>query len=155
GGEHHPLRRALAESLGRHPDELETWPESVEPAMLAAALGRQGMARLDSFLVGVDAYHRSAHSRSISAPPAAWTRGAARLLDYGGDGAPAVFVPSLVNRAYILDLYEDRSLARSSAASGLRTYVLDWGHPGREELGFSIEDYVCRVLIPALEEIRR
>ena len=53
------------------------------------------------------------------------------LLDYGGDAAaaPVLLVPSLVNRACILDLTADRSMARFLARAGLRVFLLDWGWP--------------------------
>jgi polyhydroxyalkanoate synthase len=110
---------------------------------------------METFVRGLGRYHTHAFRRGLSTPPAVWQRGAASLRDYGGPGdAPAVlFVPSLINRGYILDLAADRSLVRASAAQ-LRTFLLDWGEPGREEKAFTLADYIGRVLIPALEEVR-
>ncbi|MHB1208015.1 MAG: alpha/beta fold hydrolase, partial [Rhodospirillaceae bacterium] len=83
-------------------------------------------------------------------------RAAAALHDYGGDpkNPPALFVPSLINRAYILDLAEDRSLMRA-AARDTRAFLLDWGAPGPAEQAFTLTDYVEGALIPALEEVKR
>ena len=46
-----------------------------------------------------------------------WASGAVRLLDYGSGcrGLPILVLPSLVNRAYVLDLLEERSLLRHLA----------------------------------------
>lgn len=62
--------------------------------------------------------------------------------------APVVLVPSMINRAYILDLEPDRSLVRALAAAGHPTYLVDWGVPGpedaREDVGYVIEELLHR-----------
>lgn len=87
-----------------------------------------------------------------------WTEGSSRLLDYGastGAAIPVLFVPSLVNRAYVLDVAQGHSLlrylAKAPGARGrVRPFLLDWGWPETQERGFSLDDYVRR-LISALE----
>ncbi len=64
-------------------------------------------------------------------------------------------VPSLINRAYILDLAPGQSLLRYLAAQGLRPLLLDWGAPGEEERGFDVGDYITRRLEPAAEIARQ
>jgi len=85
-----------------------------------------------------------------------WAEGGSRLLDYspsgGGEGAPVLFVPSLVNRAYVLDLFEGRSLLRHLAARR-RVLLLDWGWPGEEERGFTLTDYVAGRLVRAMAAV--
>ncbi len=94
-----------------------------------------------------------------------WRQGNARLLDYGaGRGGPAaspaalptvlptvLIVPSLINRATILDLLRERSFVRHLAKAGLRPLVLDWGEPGNTERGFALEDYITGPLEAALD----
>jgi polyhydroxyalkanoate synthase len=46
---------------------------------------------------------------------------------------PVVLVPSMINRAYILDLEPDRSMVGALAAMGHPTYLVDWGVPGPED----------------------
>ena len=53
-------------------------------------------------------------------------------------------VPSLINRAYILDLAPGRSLLRWLAAQGFRPLLLDWGAPGPAEAGFDLDAYGAR-----------
>src|SRR5260370_29823422 len=65
-------------------------------------------------------------------------------MDYGGAGAPLLVVPSLVNRAYILDLMPQKSLLRWLAANGLRPLLVDWGTPGDLERRFTLTDYIAR-----------
>ena len=65
-------------------------------------------------------------SRPRSGPRAA--RGCSTTARPGG--APLLAVPSLINRAYVLDLAPGRSLLRYLAAQGLRPLLVDWGAPG-------------------------
>lgn len=71
--------------------------------------------------------------------------GGTRLLDYGGPagGIPALFVPSLVNRAYVLDLAPGHSMLRWLEGQGVRPLLLDWGWPGEVERRFTLTDYVA------------
>jgi polyhydroxyalkanoate synthase len=74
-------------------------------------------------------------------PDATSAFGTAVLRDYGGDAPPALFVPSLANGAYILDLSQRRSLLRWLSARGVHPYLLDWGTHGCDEKAFSIVGY--------------
>src|SRR5690606_20113577 len=79
-----------------------------------------------------------------------------RLLDYGA-GKPSdmfmLFVPSLINRYYILDLEPERSLLRWLAEQGIHPMVLDWGAPGEKEASYGVDDYVREILLPAIDFI--
>jgi polyhydroxyalkanoate synthase subunit PhaC len=100
--------------------------------------------RQDADLIaGIAAYRRHPYARALDDPPAVWTEGETRLLDYGGDGVPALFVPSLVNRAYVLDLAPGRSMLRWLAGQGVRPLLLDWGWPTAVERAFTLTDYVA------------
>ena len=59
-------------------------------------------------------------------------------------------MPSLVNRHYILDLSERKSLMRWLAAQGLRPFLIDWGTPGALERRFTLTDYIAGRLERAL-----
>jgi polyhydroxyalkanoate synthase len=61
-------------------------------------------ARIAAVLAGVRAYQRHPYRRALAPPPAAARMGSVRLLDYGGEGRPVVFVPSLINPPSVLDL---------------------------------------------------
>ena len=54
-----------------------------------------------------------------------------------------LFVPSLINRAYVLDLAEGNSMLRWLARQGVRPLLLDWGWPGEAERRFTLTDYVA------------
>jgi poly(3-hydroxyalkanoate) synthetase len=103
-----------------------------------------------ALLRGLAAYRRHPHARRLSEPAVLWQEGSARLLDYGGKGRPVLFVPSLVNRAYVLDLDEGASLMRFLAGQGVRPLLLDWGWPGAVERRFTLTDHIAGRLERAL-----
>lgn len=132
---------------------LEASLAGVPADAFAAAVEGAVYRRLSALLDGILAYRRHPARRSLAEPPAIWQEGSTRLLDYGerAGGAPVLMVPSLVNRAYILDLTERQSLARHLARAGLRPLLLDWGAPGPDERRFDLTDYIARRLDAALD----
>lgn len=151
-----PLRRLAEEHGLPNPSEWHApfGPTSFDAVKFVDALTAEAKARMDRLLAGITRYQSHPFQRTRIAPPPIWTQGNAHLRDYGRQGPAVVVVPSLVNRAYILDLAADRSLMTSLAASGLRAFLLDWGEPGEMEREYSADDYITRVIIPALEHVR-
>ncbi|MDE2517021.1 MAG: alpha/beta fold hydrolase [Rhodospirillales bacterium] len=142
--------RALAAGLaggGAGPAAAEA-----DPAAFAAALGTELFAQDAALIAGIAAYRRHPYRRVLADPPVLWQEGGTVLRDYapGGRGLPLFFVPSLINRAYILDLNAERSLLRHLTAAGYRPLLLDWGWPGAVERGFTLTDYVAGRLARAL-----
>ncbi len=127
-----------------------------EPDALVGAVAAESQRRLRDMLAGIRAYQAHPYRRDLPDMPVVWREGTTRLLDYGGAaGAPAVlFVPSLVNRAYILDLSPRRSLLRWLAANGVRPLLVDWAAPGPDERGFDLTDYIAGRLERALDAAR-
>jgi len=80
---------------------------------------------------GIAAYRRHPWTRDLHDPPVLWSEGETRLLDFGGESSapPLLLVPSLINRATIMDLTHETSMARWLAEQGLRVFLLDWGWP--------------------------
>jgi polyhydroxyalkanoate synthase len=110
----------------------------------AAALDAELGARAAAFFAGIERYRRHPYRRNLPEPPVLWQEGTTRLLDYGPmDGAPVLVVPSLINRAYILDLAPGQSLLRHLCAARLRILLVDWGKPGDEERRFDLSDYIA------------
>ena len=58
-------------------------------------------------------------------------------------GAPVLVVPSLVNRAYMLDLTPERSLLRHWAARACGRCWSIGARPGEAERGFDLTDYIA------------
>ena len=148
-----PWRPALATAA----QNLNPALENASPDGLALALGAEARARLEAMLDGIERYRTHPYRRVLDEPPEIWREGSSRLLDYGAthpeaaNGAPVLFVPSLVNRGYVLDLSARRSLLRNLAGRGLRPMLLEWGAPGADEKGFSFTDYVATRLEHALD----
>ena len=107
-----------------------------------------------ALLSGIAAYRRHPFHRTMEDPPAIWQEGSSRLLDYGMAGAPPLLVvPSLVNRAYVLDLLPEHSMLRFLAAGGMRPLLLDWGYPDEAERAFTLSDYIAGRLERAMEHV--
>ncbi len=124
---------------------------------LDQALDREIRRRIERYLSGIERYRHHPYRRSLASPPAVWSENAAALRDYGAvapaaAGGPVVlFVPSLVNRGYILDLTEDHSFLRWLAGQGFRPLLVDWGRPGAAERGFDLGDYISGPLERCLD----
>jgi polyhydroxyalkanoate synthase len=140
-----PAAAQLRDALG------QADAEAFDRALVAEA-GR----RMEGFLSGVEAYRRHPYRRRLAEPPEIWRQGTTRLLDYSRPGAtgPALLaVPSLINRAYILDLTTRHSLMRSLAKKGVRPFLLDWDAPGEAEMQFGLGDYIAGRLGAALDAV--
>lgn len=145
--------------------------ESSLPPLSAEALSQlehavyeEAKSRSRDLLTGLIRYQETGYQRRVTEPSAIWQRGSARLLDYslmsGGrpysaDSRLVLFVPSLINRYYVLDLEEDRSMLRYLASQGLHPLVLDWGVPGALEQDYGCEEYISELLVPAIEYLHR
>jgi polyhydroxyalkanoate synthase len=136
--------------------ELDAALRGVEAKAFAAALDGAIRQRFERLSAGIENYRRHPYRRVLEEPPILWRDGTTRLLDYGAKNAegPAVLVvPSLINRAYILDLLPQRSLLRALAESGVRPLLVDWGAPGEAERCFTLTDYIAGRLEAALDAI--
>jgi polyhydroxyalkanoate synthase len=132
---------------------------AAEPEALRTAVGREVRRRLDELARGIALYRHHPYRRDMPPPPSVWAEGTTRLLDYGvfaprPDGAPLLVVPSLINRAYILDLQPDRSLLRQLAADGFRPLLVDWGRPGADERHFDLSAYIAGRLGTVLDQVQ-
>jgi polyhydroxyalkanoate synthase len=103
-------------------------------------------------LAGLRAYERAPRrERQPPKPEIARVRGTV-LRDHGGNGPPAILIPSLINPPSILDLDEEVSLAGSIAHMGRRVLLLDWGR-SRERSELSVAGHVEALLLPLLEQL--
>ena len=107
--------------------------------------------RMQRALVGLRRYQLAARPLPMPPMPAIAEAGGAALRDYGGEGAPVLFVPSLINPPSILDLGEERSLLRWLAGrGGRRVLLLDWGWPDRARAALSVAGHVEQILLPLI-----
>ncbi|MEL6678386.1 MAG: alpha/beta fold hydrolase [Pseudomonadota bacterium] len=131
--------------------ELKAAAADLPAKPLPPDVAEAGAARLSQMLRGIEAWQSHPYRRAEPEMGEIWSDGASRLLDCGPrDGRPVLLVPSLINRAYVLDLLPDRSLVADLAAAGFAPLLMDWGAPGGAERSFGLEDYMQRRLRPAL-----
>ena len=115
---------------------------------IAAAAARRMRQTLD----GIEAWRAHPHRRSGSTHQIIWQSGSASLLDYGAQNtnAPTVLIiPSLINRAYILDLDTDTSFVMMLRQAVMRRVLLDWGDVGQDEAGFDLDMFLQARAAPA------
>ncbi len=140
-----PQAAALARDLKQAPAEA-----------LARAVEREVRSRLDRLLRGIETYRAHPYRRALADPPVIWREGTTRLLDYGhanASGRPILIAPSLINRAYVLDLAPGCSLLRFLVERGFRPLLVDWGSPGDVERRFTLDDYILGRLSRALDAV--
>lgn len=149
-------------NLLKNPLAASLPPESPHSQKLEEAIHQEAKNRAASLLDGVLRYCETPYKREVKEPPVIWRSGNTRVLDYGSLApnpgelqSVVLFIPSLINRYYILDLEEDRSLLRHLVSQGVYPLVIDWGAPGEVEAGFDCGDYVSEILAPAIDFIAR
>ena len=89
-----------------------------------------------------------------------WRDGKVVLYRFRGEAAPTAAVPilvcyALVNRPYMVDLQEDRSLVKNLLACGEDVYIIDWGYPDRSDRFLTLEDYIERFVGGAVDHLRK
>ena len=70
-------------------------------------------------------------------------------------GVPVLIVYALVNRPYIMDLQDGRSLVQGLLSAGLDVYLLDWGYPDKDDAALTLDDYINRYLDNSVDFIRQ
>ena len=104
---------------------------------------------MQAALAGLRKYQEAERPAPPAPMPALAQAHGAALRDYGGDGPPVLFVPSLINPPNVLDMGE-RSLLRWLAARGRRVLLLDWGWPGADRRAMSVAGHVEQILLPLM-----
>ena len=129
---------------------LDKWISKVaevDTLELTTAVEYESRRRLAAFLKGVKAYRNHPYRRTLPEPVVATRDGSSRLFEFsasGADDGPAILVvPSLVNRAYVLDLAEGQSFMRWLSANGVDGFLVDWGRPDDAERGFDLTNYIA------------
>ena len=103
-------------------------------------------------LAGLRAYEEAERRpRPEPMPELARVHGAC-LRDHGGEGPPAILIPSLINPPRILDLDPEVSLAGAIARMGRRTLLLDWGE-AKVRGNLNVAGHVEHLLLPLLRSI--
>src|SRR5258708_18364894 len=87
-----------------------------------------------------------------------WEGGKLRFFRYqppapSSGPVPLLIVYALVNRPYMMDLQEDRSLIRGLLDAGLTVYLIDWGYPDGADRFTTLADYIDRLLAACVERV--
>ncbi|MEN1957233.1 class III poly(R)-hydroxyalkanoic acid synthase subunit PhaC [Luteimonas changyuni] len=88
-----------------------------------------------------------------------WRDGKVVLYRFIGEREPTAKVPlliayALVNRPYMVDLQDNKSLVRQLLARGEDVYIIDWGYPDRSDRFLTLEDYIERFIGGAVDHLR-
>ena len=67
---------------------------------------------------------------------------------------PLLIVYALVNRPYMADLQEGRSMIQGLLDAGVDVYLVDWGYPDEGDRYLSLEDYINGYLNNCVDKIR-
>jgi polyhydroxyalkanoate synthase subunit PhaC len=68
---------------------------------------------------------------------------------------PLLIIYALVNRPYMADLQEDRSLIRGLLEAGQDVYLIDWGYPDAADSALNLDDYLNGYIDNCVNEICR
>lgn len=67
---------------------------------------------------------------------------------------PVLIVYALVNRPYMADLQEDRSLIRGMLSQGLDVYLIDWGYPDSADRHLDLDHYINGYIDRCVDAVR-
>jgi polyhydroxyalkanoate synthase len=137
-------------------ENLHCLTQTIGPEELYSQIQEIIRQKSQAFIRGLLQYHAFPYHRRESLDnQIIWICGSSKLHDYGALDlhAPRILlIPSMINKPYILDLDEDQSLIQFLKSKGHHVFMLDWGAP-QEERTFSLEDYFCKRLLPALMRV--
>lgn len=134
-----PKAEKLLDAFSAFPKEL-----------VQQTIEKKAFERFYGVLQGLNTYHQASYKRPANLLSPIWQEGSCQLFNYGpppsqADTPTVLFIPSLINRSYILDLTPNTSFMRYLSTQGLRPLLIDWGEPLPEEASFTAEDYIKRI----------
>ena len=66
---------------------------------------------------------------------------------------PLLIVPPCINKYYILDLTEEKSLIRALVGAGFRVFLVSWVNAGSGEAHFRFDDYLREGVMTAIDAV--
>jgi len=109
--------------------------------------------RMQQALKGLRAYQEAERPPPPEPMPVVAELHGAKLRDYGGDGAPLLVIPSLINPPNVLDLEAGQSLLRWLARRGHHVLLLDWGDDSLRRRDMTVADHVEQAIVPLMGEV--
>ncbi|MEJ2321978.1 MAG: alpha/beta fold hydrolase, partial [Gammaproteobacteria bacterium] len=70
------------------------------------------------------------------------------------NSTPMLIVYALVNRPYMTDLQENRSMIKGLLDAGQDVYLIDWGYPDRSDRFLTLDDYINGYMDACVDYIR-
>lgn len=136
-----PARNPLGFDLGQLQQQAEQIQQQLQRGL--AALSRVGEVEVGT-----------------TARELVWRDGKVCLYRFVADpaaaapaGQPLLVVYALINRPYMIDLQQGRSLVERLLALGHDVYVIDWGYADRGDRYLRLEDYLLRYLDGAVRHL--
>lgn len=68
---------------------------------------------------------------------------------------PLLIVYALVNKQYMMDLQEDKSIIRNLLKGGQDLYIIDWGYPTADDRYIGLDDYINGYINDCVDLIRK
>lgn len=66
---------------------------------------------------------------------------------------PTLIIYALVNRQYMMDIQQDRSVIKNLLELGLDLYIIDWGYPTAQDKYITLDDYIDVYIENAVDEV--
>ncbi|MCH2037002.1 MAG: alpha/beta fold hydrolase [Rickettsiales bacterium] len=138
--------------------ELENLLNYSNRTQLYETIIKQSDIRFSKLLEGIEFYQNYQYKRHANEGEVLWKQGSAELRSYGAHdhSKPIIlFIPSLINRSYVLNLNERLSMVEYLKAQNMHPMIIDWNDPLAKEHDYSIEDYVNQFIEPIVRFIHR
>ncbi len=152
--QNYPPQKMGPKKAPKNPQQEGPQQENLRPNNPANLVERAARKQLAAFLNGIQQYQTAPISPRPPEMPLLAEWGHTKLYDYNPAATQhartVLVIPSLVNRAHILDLSAQHSLLRFLASRGIRPLLLDWHTPNSTEAQFTSADYLQQRLLPAL-----
>lgn len=126
---------------------------------LLGALKSEGLKRVESALKGLQKYQHVDYFRKVNEPQVHTQIDYVRLLYFPpaikSAGISVIFIPSLINRYYILDLSERLSMANYLCQNGVGVYIVDWAEPTQKQKNYDSDAYIHNYIEPFIKSVRK
>jgi polyhydroxyalkanoate synthase len=133
------------------------WSRLGQDEQLEKALENEARTRMVQTLQGILRYQQSDVTRDVSEPEVLAQIDQVKLLYYPAKKpiAHVCFIPSLINRYYILDLSSRLSFVRYLNEQGISASIVDWDEPQATQTSFRSEEYIETYVFPFLKILRK
>ncbi len=136
--------------------------KGVQDFVMQGAAG-YSQEQLADMVRGIQRYQNYNHHQRRLNTQVVWQDGTVKILkpeamQSNPQSTPLLLIPSLINKAYIFDLAEERSFLRWMNEKGVPTYLLDWGDLVAEKEGnkdLSIAQLLRGKMCKAIEKLAK